>query len=67
MYIKIVIAEEMNFNDFPINFIIFHSIQLSGSYGKEFHFKHKALHHARTRRSIAHTRVLKKEPLVSNL
>lgn len=40
-------------------------LQLAGSSGKEFHFKHKVLHHARTRRSIAHTRVLKREPLVS--
>lgn len=39
--------------------------QLSGSNGKEYHFKHKVLHPARTRRSITHTRVLKREPMVS--
>lgn len=38
---------------------------LAGSAGREFHFKHAALPHARTRRSIAHMRVLKKEVLVT--
>lgn len=36
---------------------------LPGSAGHEFHFRHTALH-SRTRRSIAHTRALKKESLV---
>lgn len=45
--------------------ICFFPLQLSGSNGKEYHFKHKVLHHARTRRSITHTRVLKREPMVS--
>lgn len=44
---------------------IFHVLQLSGSNGKEYHFKHRVLQHARTRRSIPHTRVLKREPLVT--
>lgn len=44
-------------------FFIF-ALQLSGSNGKEYHFKHRVLQHARTRRSIPHTRVLKREPLV---
>uniref|UniRef100_A0A182TDY9 Peptidase S8 pro-domain domain-containing protein n=1 Tax=Anopheles melas TaxID=34690 RepID=A0A182TDY9_9DIPT len=39
--------------------------ELPGSNGKEFHFKHTTLPLVRTRRSISHTRVLKKEPLVS--
>ncbi|XP_062536420.1 neuroendocrine convertase 2 [Armigeres subalbatus] len=38
---------------------------LAGSAGREFHFKHTALPHARTRRSIAHMRVLKKEDLIT--
>lgn len=40
------------------------ALQLSGSNGKEYHFMHRVLQHARTRRSIPHTRVLKREPLV---
>ncbi|XP_308012.6 neuroendocrine convertase 2 [Anopheles gambiae] len=38
--------------------------ELPGSNGKEFHFKHTTLPLVRTRRSISHTRVLKKEPLI---
>lgn len=45
-------------------YFIFHALQLSGSNGREYHFKHRVLQHARTRRSIPHTRVLKREPLV---
>lgn len=37
---------------------------LTGSEGREYHFKHKVLQHARSRRSIAHTRALKREPLI---
>lgn len=33
----------------------------------EFHFQHRALPHARTKRSIGHYRQLKSEPLVSML
>ncbi|XP_058814190.1 neuroendocrine convertase 2 [Topomyia yanbarensis] len=38
---------------------------VAGSSGREYHFKHTALPYARTRRSLPHTRVLKKESLVS--
>ncbi|XP_031619450.1 neuroendocrine convertase 2 [Contarinia nasturtii] len=38
--------------------------ELSGSNGREYHFKNKVLHHSRTRRSITQTRVLKREPLI---
>lgn len=60
-YKKIIVNKinQMNNSQF------FFSLQLAGSGGKEFHFKHKVLHHARTRRSITHTRILKREPLVS--
>lgn len=44
--------------------VLVFALQLSGSNGKEYHFKHRVLQHARTRRSIPHTRVLKREPLV---
>ncbi|XP_055678507.1 neuroendocrine convertase 2 [Lutzomyia longipalpis] len=37
---------------------------LAGSAGTEFHFKHRSLPHARSRRSITHTRVLKRDPLI---
>ncbi|XP_055522944.1 neuroendocrine convertase 2 [Wyeomyia smithii] len=37
---------------------------LAGGSGYEYHFKHATLPHARTRRSLIHARVLKKEPLV---
>ncbi|XP_036325405.1 neuroendocrine convertase 2-like [Rhagoletis pomonella] len=37
---------------------------LVGGNGNEYHFKHKTLPHARTRRSITHTRLLKSHPLV---
>ncbi|KAJ6638561.1 Neuroendocrine convertase 2, partial [Pseudolycoriella hygida] len=36
---------------------------LPGSSGTEFHFKHRSLPAVRSRRSISHTRVLKREPL----
>lgn len=42
-------------------------LQLAGSGGTEYHFKHNVLQHARTRRSILHTRALKREPLVSDM
>lgn len=45
--------------------LFFNALQLSGSSGREYHFKHRVLQHARTRRSIPHTRVLKREPLVT--
>ncbi|XP_011195107.1 neuroendocrine convertase 2 [Zeugodacus cucurbitae] len=37
---------------------------LVGANGNEYHFKHRTLPHARTRRSITHTRLLKSHPLV---
>lgn len=49
---------------FFVLLLLFFTLQLSGSNGREYHFKHKVLQHARTRRSIPHTRVLKREPLV---
>ncbi|CRL07391.1 CLUMA_CG020365, isoform A [Clunio marinus] len=45
----------------------FHNIgPLPGSFGKEYHFRHSSIPHVRSRRSIAHTRLLKKEPLIHN-
>jgi hypothetical protein len=46
--------------------LFFIIVQLPGSSGTEYHFRHSTLPHARTRRSISHTRILKKEPLVSS-
>ncbi|CAO1431431.1 unnamed protein product [Diamesa tonsa] len=42
----------------------FHNIGPVRSSEKEFHFRHSSMPHIRSRRSIAHTRVLKKEPLI---
>lgn len=36
-----------------------------GGNGHEYHFKHRTLPHARSRRSITHTRLLKSHPMVS--
>lgn len=40
-------------------------LQLAGADGHEYHFKHRTLPHARTRRSLTHTRALKSHPSVS--
>ncbi|XP_055381042.1 neuroendocrine convertase 2 [Condylostylus longicornis] len=40
---------------------------LPGSLDKEYHFKHKILPHARSRRSIPHTRLLKQIPEVHSV
>lgn len=37
---------------------------LAGADGHEYHFKHRTLPHARSRRSLTHTRVLKSHPSV---
>ncbi|XP_037896470.1 neuroendocrine convertase 2 [Glossina fuscipes] len=37
---------------------------LVGGNGHEYHFKHRTLPHARSRRSISHTRLLKSHPLI---
>lgn len=45
--------------------IFYFASQLVGADGHEYHFKHKTLPHARSRRSLMHTRVLKSHPSVS--
>lgn len=43
----------------------FHSLgPLPGSSGTEYHFRHSSMPHVRSKRSIAHTRQLKREPLI---
>ena len=45
---------------------IFLSLQVLGS-EMEYHFVHKALPHARSKRSVPHMRKLKVDPLVSEV
>src|SRR6185437_9555593 len=53
------------FTIWTIHFIHFSFCQVLGS-SSEFHFVHRALPHARTKRSISHTRQLKSDPQVSS-
>jgi hypothetical protein len=52
------------FNIFLFVFLVF-SLQVIGS-DHDYHFVHHALPHARTKRSVLHTRQLKADPLVSS-
>lgn len=46
--------------------LLFLSLQVIGS-DHDYHFVHHALPHARTKRSVLHTRQLKADPLVSSM